>query len=842
MVAVHDALGGRLVPNYWPQPSPLQQSDSYLYSLEANSIVYSDINNAFESYNADLPMQNNPLPVCKPLGTELLYMRGSVMVRDILECTQTTQEILLALLASMPQIPGDDVQQNIDLLLGPPTIESCRYAVEVGVYLSSNFGTDYDHFISWMLRIFPWTILKRILSIPVLVIQAFAESVLKIATRMENIQIVTDLLQNPRLTSLIRSSDEVLVGAVETSNAALVRLLLRAGAKADQVVAKTVEIARMLVEAGADVNAIITKYCHTSSGFGLCPSGHTALCAAVGRNDVNLARYLINAGANVNLPSKYCSSLLASAAYFNYTELVELLLDQGAPVNQVVRLEFHRAKQTALQLAAHAGHLDCVRLLVEAGGDVNAPADHHDGWTALQAACLRGHIEMVTFLLNRGAHVNDPGNFDHRFPQTVLTTAVEENHLKLVKLLLDAGADVHMPSFGYYGCSALEAAKSRPASADIVNLLIAKGARDHALPSDPHRMIELFEAVGKQDLARVRFLTNLGVPIDMRLIEGYDNETILHWALIKHGARTNIELFRFLVDQIEDVNAQNENPDVEPILIFAATRTRIEAVEILVGAGAHVNVSHREHSTPLIAAISSGDCEMVHFLLSEGADIHAIAEGNYVTTALQASLWAGDRDLFYFLLAKGARIHGPIGHNGDRDLVCAARTRSIQVVRELLDRGAEVNSPPGSESETPLQAAVSMEFMAMVQLLLEKGADVNAPATKHNSTPLSKAIFHGNFPLVLLLLEAGADINAPKFKCSDDTALGTAARWGRLDILYLLLKAGADMHLPVEERYVSATRLAREKGHIVIAEILEGWDKNGSAQNSKGKERLMELD
>ena len=838
MLSVKDTLVEKPIGNYWALPSPLQHSNSYTHSLELHPTVCdSGTSDEFESLDAYLPMQNSPLFLYKPLGIELLFADYSPKDSDIVEWSQKAQKIILALLAGMPQIPDDDFQQRIDLLFGPPTVESVRYVVEVGVYLSSN-NINCERFIEWMLRIVPWAVLKPILSTPISAIQAFAESVLHVATSNENVRVVKDLLQTPGLTRLLRSSGNILSGAVLTSNAELVRLLLHAGARADQdpdtlVYADTVEIAQMLVEAGADVNDKEVA--------------DTALCEAVKSHDVKLARYLIGAGADVNLPSS-SSHPLAVAARANQTELLGLLLEHGAHVNQV------EYGTDALQVAAMSGNLDCVRLLVEAGADVNAPAYNHHGRTALQAASYRGHLEVVSFLLDRGANVDAPGNFDHQFPKTVLTTAVEENHLKLVRLLLNAGADVNMPSFGYYGCTALEAAKSRPASSDIVNLLIAKGAHDAALLLGPHRMIELREAVCEKDLGRVQFLANLGVRIDMQLIElspGYSSfkkSTILHWAL-GYEDSSNVELFRFLIDKIEDVNAQNENPDVEPILTSAASGNHIEAVKILVGAGADVNVNHGKYKTPLIAATLRRSCEIVRFLWSKGADVNAIVKDCYVTTALQASLHERRIDMFYFLLAKGARINAPIGPRGCSELAGAAGMGSIEVVRELLDRGAEVNSAPGNYKQTALQAAASATNMAIVQLLLEKGADVNAPAASHGFTALSTAVAHGHFPLVLLLLEAGADINARSPKADVETALGTAAHRGRLDMVYFLLKAGADMDLPIEERYVEATEIAREQGHIVIAEVLEGWDKGGDAQddqeswaqNSQGEKRFTEL-
>jgi acyl-CoA-binding protein len=63
--------------------------------------------------------------------------------------------------------------------------------------------------------------------------------------------------------------------------------------------------------------------------------------------------------------------------------------------------------QTALHLAADAGNLSCVKLLVEHGANVNA-ADR-DGISILQAAVIAGHADTVIYLLQKGA---DPDQAD----------------------------------------------------------------------------------------------------------------------------------------------------------------------------------------------------------------------------------------------------------------------------------------------------------------------------------------------------------------------------------------------------------------------------------------------
>lgn len=850
---VDDPLVGNIIPNYWLRPFPLQHPDGDIHLLEPDTTVYHSTNDDLETLTAYLPMQDSLLPVCKSFGIDFVgdMFSGNCYAfndPDILVRSHMAQMELPALLASMPQMSGDDLQQRIDLLLGPPTVESLRSAVEVGVYLSSNNIKHNKKFIEWLSRFVPWTVMKPI--------RAIAESVLKVATRMELVEVVKDLLRTAHFKQLVRSSGKFLIRAVQGSNSELVRLLIDAGARVNLkwrghrplVEAKTVEIARILVEAGADVNA-----------FGGVLSDHwdyTALCMAVLHNGVKLARYLIGAGADVNLGDLHYGNPLEIAARGKQRELVELLLEHGAQVNRVP------GRLGALQQAAISGSLDCVRLLVDAGADVNAPAYHPWEPTALEAASFRGHLEMVAFLLDRGANVNAPANFDSRFPKTVLSTAVENNDVKLVELLLNVGADVNIPSFSYYGCTALEVAKSQPARPEIVNMLIAKGARDPALILGPYHKILLYDATYKGDLERVQFLINLGLQIDMEMIEyepldcitsNPQGKTIFHLALSNEDEAPNIELFRFLLGKVEDDNTQIKVSVLSSLLTKACARQNIKLVELLIDAGADVNGRENEVNTPLLCAVYStqpcGDFELVRFLLCKGADVNAFHEGRaFFTTVLQVSLYEQNIAMVNLLLAHGAKLNAPLVFDGTSELAYAAQTGSIELVRELLDRGAEVNSGWGL---TALQAASALHpaNMDLVQLLLERGADVNAPG---DTTALQAAVRSGHFQLTLHLLEAGADVNAQvredlKIPSLVRNALGVAAYHGRLDILHLLLKAGADMHLPVEERYMRAATLARNNGHIFIAECLEEWDIEEGAQGdladgtqSSKRQRIIE--
>ena len=64
---------------------------------------------------------------------------------------------------------------------------------------------------------------------------------------------------------------------------------------------------------------------------------------------------------------------------------------------------------TALILAAQSGHVEVVRLLLEAGADKDVADD--DGATALMEAAYRGHVEVVRLLLEAGADKDMASNW-----------------------------------------------------------------------------------------------------------------------------------------------------------------------------------------------------------------------------------------------------------------------------------------------------------------------------------------------------------------------------------------------------------------------------------------------
>lgn len=122
--------------------------------------------------------------------------------------------------------------------------------------------------------------------------------------------------------------------------------------------------------------------------------GVTALYVASEAGNVELARLLIDRGADVDLLVKFQRTPLYGAITTDHPDVVRLLLDSGADPNKITKL------QNPLHIAAQEGCLQCVIDLVGAGGDVNALTSI--GSPPVHLAKRGGYEDIVAFLLDHG--------------------------------------------------------------------------------------------------------------------------------------------------------------------------------------------------------------------------------------------------------------------------------------------------------------------------------------------------------------------------------------------------------------------------------------------------------
>jgi ankyrin repeat protein len=208
-----------------------------------------------------------------------------------------------------------------------------------------------------------------------------------------------------------------------------------------QDVSNRVEMARVLIDAGAEINGPL----------GACASG----------NNVEVAAALLDAGAEINGMGSW--SPLEEALYWSSNDMRDLLLKRGASVHN-------------LRIAAGLGRTDLIESFFNSAGSLKPeggqiawpfgdPQDSNlpprikeelqvkiEAWSnesqnvinnAFIYACMHNRIEAAKLLLDKGAEINAiPPGFD--YAGTGLHNAAVNGHRAMVEFLIENGADANI--------------------------------------------------------------------------------------------------------------------------------------------------------------------------------------------------------------------------------------------------------------------------------------------------------------------------------------------------------------------------------------------------------------
>ena len=451
--------------------------------------------------------------------------------------------------------------------------------------------------------------------------------------------------------------------------------------------------------------------------------------ASAGRNSEYLTM-LIDAGADVNVMDKRTgdTALMHAAQNADYKS-IKILLEAGADVERRKNLS-----TTALMCASSnkVGCAECVKLLIDSGADVYAR--NHQGRCPLLLASHAGHYNIVHLLLETGNNVHasdDEG-------RCALSLACVSGHDQVVRLLIEMGADV--------------------------NRLSDKG------------MTPLMHAANMGSVKCAKLLLEAGA--DMSSRDNYGNNTIM-WATTTCNNRNQscVTLLKQAgaVLTIQDLNVFNSSDDTP--LMYATFKGDLKSMRALIEAGADLECRKQNGGTALICAAHNklGCPEVVRLLLESGADVNACTNTGY------------------------------------NALLVASENGLNKIVQVLLVEGCSVNSADYRE-KTALSAACMAGYDETVKLLIKSGANVNL-ASADGTTPLMRAANRGKSKCAVSLLKAGADIDMSDRFGNTALVWALTSNFDNHSCLCLLAQAGANQ--PAQMTAQCSTMIDSVRKHLL---------------------------
>jgi FOG: Ankyrin repeat len=186
-------------------------------------------------------------------------------------------------------------------------------------------------------------------------------------------------------------------------------------------------------------------------GLGYC----TALMASAAKGHIDIVNLLINWGVDKSVYNVQGYDALAYAAENNNADMAKLLINSGANPDR------------ALGVATVDGSLEMVKLLLNAGANPNNNAvDRHLAAPLHLAASLTDGSDIILTLIQSGGNVNQTDMYG----ETPLFIAVEESSAANARLLLENGANPNLKNTNG------ETTLKKALTAEIKNLLQSYGA------------------------------------------------------------------------------------------------------------------------------------------------------------------------------------------------------------------------------------------------------------------------------------------------------------------------------------------------------------------------------
>lgn len=445
-------------------------------------------------------------------------------------------------------------------------------------------------------------------------------------------------------------------------------------------------------------------------------------------------------------------------------QVVKYLLELGADINDKDSTE-----QTVLHLAAANHTCEVIETLLQTESSLLDKRDEQDRTPLLIAACY-GRKSALEALHRSGATIEA---FDDT-KYTALHLATAARSLDCAKYVLGERPDL-LDKKSHFGDTALMIA-SQFGMPHIVELLLLKKADCTIVNEDDMTALHLAAREGHLDIVK-SLLRADRAPLEMR---NKEKET----PLLLASANGHFGVLEHLLEQGASPAARDKND--QTALHIAATERHFTMAQALVGKQKSIlNLTNDRKETAMIIAASKGNLQIVELLTQSGADDTIRDIGG--ETALQVAVNNGYLDITQHLLDNcSVDIHEMLELENSQSytpIVTAVCNRELEIADYLIKKGANIqhrdnlgrnvltNAYLAGAFEVKEDAGLTVEYL---ESLLERRVEITPDHEGRNV--LHFACYAGDHKVIQTILNWSSDDSEKGSSRQQATVAAAAAK------------------------------------------------------------------
>jgi len=200
----------------------------------------------------------------------------------------------------------------------------------------------------------------------------------------------------------------------------------------------------------------------------------------------DIAKYLIHHEENINMVDEFTqqTALMYACRYRNF-KIVKLLIDAGADINIIdnnhntaltLLLDTNTNTYLNQEVCTSSHNLyNIAKYLIDHGANVNVrTSPHQNSKTPLMLACKINQPQIVQYLIDHGANINEKNDSE----ETSLIYAFNSYNLEIVKILVENGINISDKDYG--NLTSLYN-YSNNGNLDILKYLLDRSSNDYQL-------------------------------------------------------------------------------------------------------------------------------------------------------------------------------------------------------------------------------------------------------------------------------------------------------------------------------------------------------------------------